>query len=101
MNTLQESPANSVQGAKTLSLSKSLLGKNFAIGLSFGMAIGALNAYMLGLPFFPSVIIGGALGLVVSTLGSHQYMQARIDARRMRVGENSRVRATSAFSTFD
>ena len=82
------------------SVLKTLSERPLGIGLWFGMGIGALNAYMLGLTYLPSVAIGGALGLVVCTFGC-PHMRTRMKARRMRRNEKVRVRATSAFSTFD
>ena len=86
------------------SILKKLRERPLGIGLWFGMGIGVLNAYMLGLTYLPSVAIGGALGLVVCTFGC-PHMRTRLKARRMRrnqnAGEKVRVRATSAFSTFD
>ena len=82
------------------SVLKTLSERPLGIGLWFGMGIGALNAYMPGLTYLPSVAIGGALGLVVCTFGC-PHMRTRMKARRMRRNEKVRVRATSAFSTFD
>ena len=86
------------------SILKTLSERPLGIGLWFGMGIGALNAYILGLTYLTSVAIGGALGLVVCTFGC-PHMRTRLKARKMRrnqnAGEKVRVRATSAFSTFD
>ena len=82
------------------SILKKLSERPLGIGLWFGMGIGVLNAYMLGLTYLPSIAIGGTLGLVVCTFGC-PHMRTRLKARRMRRNEKARVRATSAFSTFD
>jgi hypothetical protein len=60
---------------------------------------------MLGVPMLTSILVGSVLGLVVCTLGC-PAMRTKMLARRERkrvlsVNDSKRVRATSAFSTFD
>ena len=100
MNRHENRTPASEEESDEASILKTLSERPLGIGLWFGMGIGALNAYMLGLTYLPSVAIGGALGLVVCTFGC-PHMRTRLKARRIRRNEMVRVRATSAFSTFD
>ncbi len=75
------------------------------IGVLIGIVAGSLNSIMLGVPMLTSILVGSVLGLVVCTLGC-PAMRTKMLARRERkrvlsVNDSKRVRATSAFSTFD
>jgi len=75
------------------------------IGVLIGIVAGSLNSIMLGVPMLPSILVGSILGLVVCTFGC-PAMRTKMHARRERkrmpsVNDSKRVRATSAFSTFD
>jgi len=75
------------------------------IGVLIGIVAGCLNSVMLGVPMLPSILAGSILGLVVCTLGC-PAMRTKMLARRKRkriinLNDSKRVRATSAFSTFD
>jgi hypothetical protein len=75
------------------------------IGVVIGIVAGSLNSIMLGVPMLPSILVGSILGLAVCTFGCpamRTKMLARRERKRIPSGNNSkRVRATSAFSTFD
>ena len=75
------------------------------IGVLIGIVAGSLNSIMLSVPMLPSILVGSLLGLVVCTLGC-PAMRTKMLARRERkrilsLNDSKRVRATSAFSTFD
>jgi len=75
------------------------------IGMLIGIAAGSLNSIMLDVPMMPSILVGSILGLVVCTIGC-PAMRTKMLARRERkrilsLNDAKRVRATSAFSTFD
>ena len=75
------------------------------IGVLIGIVAGSLNSVMLGVSMLPSILVGSILGLVVCTLGC-PAMRTKMLARRERkrilsLNDSKRVRATSAFSTFD
>ena len=75
------------------------------IGVLIGIVAGSLNSIMLSVPMLPSILVGSLLGLVVCTFGC-PAMRTKMHARRERkripsVNDSKRVRATSAFSTFD
>ena len=75
------------------------------IGVLIGIVAGCLNSVMLGVSMLPSILVGSILGLVVCTLGC-PAMRTKMVARRERkrilsLNDGKRVRATSAFSTFD
>ena len=75
------------------------------IGVLIGIVAGSLNSVMLGVSILPSILVGSILGLVVCTLGC-PAMRTKMLARRERkrilsLNDSKRVRATSAFSTFD
>ncbi|MDC0055932.1 hypothetical protein OAJ94_02655 [Deltaproteobacteria bacterium] len=92
-----------------LSPKKSLLRlwieRPLGIGVLIGIVAGSLNSIMLGVPMLPSILVGSVLGLAVCTLGCpamRTKMLARRERRRvLSVNDSKRVRATSAFSTFD
>lgn len=75
------------------------------IGVLIGVVAGSLNSVMLGVSILPSILVGSILGLVVCTLGCpamRTKMLARRERKRMlSLNDTKRVRATSAFSTFD
>ena len=75
------------------------------IGVIIGIVAGSLNSIMLGVPMMPSILVGSILGLAVCTIGCpamRTKMLARRERKRMlSVNDSKRVRATSAFSTFD
>ena len=75
------------------------------IGVLIGIVAGSLNSIMLDVPMMPSILVGSILGLAVCTIGC-PAMRTKMLARRERkralsVDDSKRVRATSAFSTFD
>ena len=75
------------------------------IGVVIGIVAGSLNSIMLDVPMMPSILVGSILGLVVCTIGC-PAMRTKMLARRERkrilsLNDAQRVRATSAFSTFD
>jgi len=75
------------------------------IGVLIGIVAGCLNSIMLDVPMMPSILVGSVLGLAVCTIGC-PAMRTKMLARRERkralsVNDSKRVRATSAFSTFD
>ena len=87
------------------SLFRFWLEKPLGIGLSMGFVFGALNSIVLEVAMLPSVVVGAALGLTVCSVAC-PGMRTRMKARRERnrqslLTESSRVRAGSAFSTFD
>ena len=75
------------------------------IGVLIGVVAGSLNSVMLGVSILPSILVGSILGLVVCTIGCpamRTKMLARRERKRMlSLNDTKRVRATSAFSTFD
>lgn len=75
------------------------------IGVLIGIVAGSLNSIMLEVPMLPSILVGSILGLVVCTIGCpamRTKMLARRDRKRkVNLNDAKRVRATSAFSTFD
>ena len=75
------------------------------VGVLIGIVAGSLNSIMLGVAMLPSILVGSIIGLAVCTLGC-PAMRTKMVARRERkrilnVNDSKRVRATSAFSTFD
>lgn len=75
------------------------------IGVLSGIVVGTLNSFILGVPMLPSILVGSILGLAVCTFGC-PAMRTKMLARRERkrilsVNAPKRVRANSAFSTFD
>ena len=95
---------SSADGQDEKSLMRFYIEKPVGIGLSIGIVTGALNSIMLGTPMLASMLIGSGLGLCVCVFLCPEMrtrMKQRRERTRQAIDSRRRVRASSAFSTFD
>ena len=91
-----------IQGSATL---LKIAEKPLGIGLSIGLAVGAANTYILGIPLWLSLSGGAILGLgvcLIATPGMKSELKARREAEaRRKVALRAKARTASAFTAFE
>tara|TARA_B100000700_G_C14921085_1_gene797096 strand:- start:30 stop:374 length:345 start_codon:yes stop_codon:yes gene_type:complete len=91
-----------IQGSATL---LKIAEKPLGIGLSIGLAVGAANAFILGIPLWLSLSGGAILGVGVCLIacpGMKTELKARREAEaRRKLALRSKARTASAFTAFE
>lgn len=91
-----------IQGSATL---LKIAEKPLGIGFSIGLAVGAVNAYLLGIPLWLSLPSGAILGLgvcLIAAPGMKTELRARREAEaRRKAALRAKARTASAFTAFE
>ncbi len=91
-----------IQGSATL---LKIAEKPLGIGLSIGLAVGAANAFILGITLWLSLSGGAILGVGVCLIacpGMKTELKARREAEaRRKLALRSKARTASAFTAFE